>query len=103
MGDAPLIFVEPLTEPSAAPNARPWLTEVSGFSRAARSQAFRSSGSAEAASITVVLENRERQASILVRVPLRVRAEVHDGTALYFAGLVQSCAYGTALVLGIEA
>lgn len=99
-----LIFVEPLTPPAAEPDARPWLTDVSGYSVAARSSAFRSAGATESASITVELDNRERQASLLIRNPARNWAEVYndDGT-LYFAGLVQGAEYGTSVKMNVEA
>lgn len=101
--DAPLSFVEPLTPPAAAPNARPWLTSVGDLTLHARAGAYKDTFSNPNATVTFRLDNARRQASALLGQPLRVRGELWDGATLYFAGLVQSLGYGTALEGALEA
>jgi len=99
----PLKFVPSRTAPAAAPDARPWLTKLGRLSLRARSGSVRGDFSNETATLTVTLDNRKRQASTLLRQPLRARGEVWIDDALYFGGLVQSIDYGPTLALTIEA
>ena len=102
--DASLEFVEPTILPAAAPNARPWLIEIGDLTLNARSGAFRGTFSNENATLVVTLDNRQRQASTLLRRPLRARAEVDDrDISNYFVGIVRDVLYGTTLSLTLEA
>lgn len=101
--DAPLLFVEPTVAPADAPNAHAWYLGDSDLLLIARTGQFRGAFSDQNASITVKLNNHNRQASKLIGQPLRVRAELYDGATLYFAGFVQDIGYGTAIELDIGA
>jgi hypothetical protein len=102
-GGAVLQFVAPNTAAASAPNARDWLMRVSGLNLGARGGAF--SLPAEASSVIVDLDNRNRQAADLIGRPLRALAELYadDGETLQFAGLVQALEYGSSLAITIEA
>lgn len=101
--DAPLKFVHTQTAPADAPAARAWLTSVGTLTLQARSGAVHDVFSNQNATLAVKLDNRGRQASTVLRQPLRARGELWVDGALYFAGLVQSLAYGPQLAITIEA
>jgi hypothetical protein len=100
--NAPLIFNEPNDAPASNPNARPWLTFISDLTMRARAGAYRGTFSNQNASLSIEIDNSGEQASALVGRPLRVHAELWDGTLLYFSGAVQSLLYQTVLAIDIE-
>ena len=101
--DAPLYFVEPTTPPSVAPNARRWLLSVDDLTLGARTGQYRGAYSDQNASVKLRLDNKDRQAVRMLGQPFRVRAEIYEDDALYFAGLVQGMDYGKTLELDIGA
>lgn len=104
VGGVLLSFVDPTAPPADFPNSRRWLTNVSGLNLSARAGAFQLAGATENATISVELDNRERQASELIGQPLRARAWAYeDDGRLYFDGTVQSINYGTSLSMSVEA
>lgn len=81
-----------------------WLAGVGTIRKAARASYLGGIGETESPNVSATLNNRNRQASTLLGIPLRRRAEIRDETgALLFAGVISKVAYGAELYLEIEA
>lgn len=90
---APLVFVERGVTPAQAPNARPWLQGFDPLQLQARTGQYKGAFSDQNASMSVRLNDANRQATKLLDQVLRSRAELYDGALPYFAGLIQSFSY----------
>lgn len=80
----------------------PWLTKAGNMLLAARAGHLQGIGVGESASMTVELDNSDKQASALLGYCLRARAWFYDGDDV-FPGLIQQIEVGHPLILTLEA
>lgn len=81
----------------------PWLGKVGNLLLAARAGHLESVGLPETASITVQLDNENRQAATLLGRPVRAGATLFDDEdETLFSGLIQKIEYGPTLAITIE-
>lgn len=99
VGGVDIEFVRP-----TAAGEYPWLVSTSNLLLAARAGHLQGIGAAEAANMTMELDNTARQAASLLGYCPRAPATVYDddGTEV-FTGLVQQMQFGTTLTLNLEA
>lgn len=84
--------------------ALPYLLTIGTLRMAARTGTQFGIGATENATLSVTLDNPGRQASAILRRPLRAAAEVYsDDGALFFSGTVASIEYGRTVLMDLEA
>jgi hypothetical protein len=89
--------------PSGAGLAFAWLVSVSPINELASVSLVASMGAGESGSVSVNLDNTGNQAGDLLGLPLRVPAQVFDGDALLFSGIVARVQSGIEFSLDLEA
>lgn len=84
--------------------AYPWLVEVGVLRQSARAGTLSGLGRNQTPDLSIVLDNRGKQAVSLIGYPLRRRAQAFDKAgALFFSGTVARVAVGRNMTLTLEA